>query len=193
MQRSPDRRRSLRPALRGVAGGLLAGACGLLLGACGSSGVQAATSGQVINAADRDQALRFSQCMRSHGVPNFPDPSAGGGVDFELRPGIDAQSPAFEAAQRACKSLLPSKAAPPTMSAREQRAALEFAQCMRAHGEPDFPDPTRTVPRTATRVLALAGMVFTPSGAIDPKDPAFRKAASTCGIRLPGAQPGSAP
>ena len=55
------------------------------------------------------QFLRFSQCMRSHGVPNFPDPTpANGGVGLKLNgTGINTQSPQFLAAQRACQSLQP--------------------------------------------------------------------------------------
>jgi hypothetical protein len=36
--------------------------------------------------------------MRSHGVPNFPDPSAGGN-GFEVGPGLDVSAPAFKAAR----------------------------------------------------------------------------------------------
>jgi len=56
------------------------------------------------------QALRFSQCMRAHGVPNFPDPqSSGSGVGLRITKdsGIDPNSPQFKAAQKACEALLP--------------------------------------------------------------------------------------
>jgi hypothetical protein len=46
--------------------------------------------------------------MRSHGVPNFPDPTFphGGGVGIQLNGnGIDPNSPAFQAAQKACGSI----------------------------------------------------------------------------------------
>lgn len=58
------------------------------------------------------QALAMSRCMRSHGVPNFPDPqftTGPGGRGFGVRiggPGIDPSSPAFQSAQQACGSLL---------------------------------------------------------------------------------------
>jgi hypothetical protein len=53
------------------------------------------------------QALAMSRCMRSHGVPNFPDPqfqaSPGGGLGVRIGgPGINPSSPAFQAAQKAC-------------------------------------------------------------------------------------------
>lgn len=55
----------------------------------------------------RAQALAMSRCMRSHGVPNFPDPTfqtgPGGGFGVRLGgPGINFNSPAFQAAQKVC-------------------------------------------------------------------------------------------
>jgi hypothetical protein len=44
--------------------------------------------------------LARSQCMRTHEVPNFPDPNAGGGVNLPLT--IDTKSPAFERAAQHC-------------------------------------------------------------------------------------------
>jgi hypothetical protein len=61
-------------------------------------------------AAFLKQALKFSQCMRSHGVANFPDPKASGagvGLVIGKNSGIDPNSPQFKAAQQACKKLLP--------------------------------------------------------------------------------------
>ena len=63
----------------------------------------------------RTQALRFSRCMRAHGILNFPDPSVkfnGSGVSSTVRMkigpgGIDPSSPQFSAAQQACSSILP--------------------------------------------------------------------------------------
>jgi hypothetical protein len=129
--------------------------------------------------------------MRAHGVPNFPDPSSGGGINIAPGSGLNPQSPAFQSAQQACQKLLPSKGQPPKMSASERQAALRFARCMRAHGEPDFPDPTETVPQGATRVLALRGMVFALRPGIDPRSPAFERAAASCGVRPPSQQPSS--
>ena len=57
-------------------------------------------------------ALAFSSCMRSHGVPRFPDPkvNADGGMTQLLGgPGhdVDPTSPTFQAAQRECQKLNP--------------------------------------------------------------------------------------
>jgi hypothetical protein len=50
------------------------------------------------------QLLQFSQCMRAHGVSNFPDPTSHG---LDLGSGIDPSSPQFQAAMQACQSLMP--------------------------------------------------------------------------------------
>jgi hypothetical protein len=65
----------------------------------------------------QQQALKFSACMRAHGVPNFPDPEFGSGkIAIRIGPGsgIDPHSPQFQAAQRSCQSELPGKAGPST-------------------------------------------------------------------------------
>lgn len=57
----------------------------------------------------QQQLVKFAQCMRSHGV-NIPDPqtSAGGGFGFRQQfRSIDRNSPAFQAAAKACQSLRP--------------------------------------------------------------------------------------
>jgi hypothetical protein len=56
----------------------------------------------------QEQALRYSACMRSHGVPKFPDPQFDGtGIKLALGRGIDPESPTFKSAQRACESTMP--------------------------------------------------------------------------------------
>jgi hypothetical protein len=41
--------------------------------------------------------LTFAKCMRSHGVPNFPDPNASGNIQFPLSSPLP-KSPAFQRA-----------------------------------------------------------------------------------------------
>jgi hypothetical protein len=56
-------------------------------------------------AQQRQQGLRFARCMRSHGVPNFPDPKLINGANGQQQaylPGINPQSPAFQAAAKTC-------------------------------------------------------------------------------------------
>jgi len=58
------------------------------------------------------QALKFSQCMRAHGIADFPDPQSapGGGIRIALRAGkgsdLNPQSPQFQAAQNACQGIM---------------------------------------------------------------------------------------
>jgi hypothetical protein len=76
--------------------------CATLIVACGSSSRPGATSGQ------SSSFVPFAACMRSHGVPNFPDPSSGpsGGVSI-VPPGVNTSAPAFKTAWSECNKLLP--------------------------------------------------------------------------------------
>lgn len=125
--------------------------------------------------------LKFASCMRSHGVPNFPDPSSGGGLSLNGS-GINPQSPSFQGAQRACAKFQPGGSGFPKMSEAQKQRALRFAQCMRANGEPNFPDPSLTPPKGTVSVLLLRGMVFAFQQPPDPQAPAFKQAASRCGF-----------
>lgn len=55
----------------------------------------------------QEKALKYSQCMREHGVPKFPDPQPDGGLLVRAGNGVDPNSPTFKAADKACKQLLP--------------------------------------------------------------------------------------
>jgi hypothetical protein len=55
------------------------------------------------------QLLRYSACMRAHGIPKYPDPTLSStGVSISLQGNIGQHSPQFTAAQQACRSLQPS-------------------------------------------------------------------------------------
>jgi hypothetical protein len=60
-------------------------------------------------AKEQQQALKFSQCMRSHGVPKFPDPKfqPNGGTMMTIGKDVNPNSPQFKAAQKACRKLVP--------------------------------------------------------------------------------------
>jgi hypothetical protein len=91
--------------------------------------------------AQLNAALAFSRCMRSHGVPNFPDTDPRG--DFpSFQTHVPKQTSA--AADDACKHLLSRGGSTGTPQQRRQKLAfgLKVAQCLRRHGFPDFPDPT---------------------------------------------------
>jgi hypothetical protein len=48
--------------------------------------------------------LSYSKCMRSHGIPDFPDPSPGGGLSLQSGPGsdLDPHSATFQSASKTC-------------------------------------------------------------------------------------------
>jgi hypothetical protein len=158
--------------------------CGLLA-ACGSTGQPSATAAGAANGTSGDKArdFEFAQCMRSHGVSNFPDPTPGGGID--LPPNLNPDSPAFRSARQACNQYLPTRGGPGATSASDRAAALALSRCMRTHGVPQFPDPAFSPARSAPRVLVVRGMVFAIPASVDPKSPAFQRAAHACGIGRP--------
>jgi hypothetical protein len=57
------------------------------------------------------QLLQFSECMRSHGITKFPDPSNTGRLS--LPDGVSPNSPQFKSAQAACAKYQPKPQAPP--------------------------------------------------------------------------------
>jgi hypothetical protein len=119
-------------------------------------------------------AYRFSACMRSHGLPNFPDPvvhvSANNGsgtsasVGIRITPGLKG-SPAFKSASAACRHILPG--AGDQSSSRSDhpptQALVAFAQCLRTHGFPHFPDPTAQGELSLEMVNAAGINLHTPA------------------------------
>lgn len=84
--------------------------------------------------------LAYSKCMRAHGVSNFPDPSANGGLQVDGN-AVGSNTPAYAAADKACASLMPAR--PPAGVPENRDAGLKYAACMRSHGVPKFPDPNQ--------------------------------------------------
>jgi hypothetical protein len=120
--------------------------------------------------------------MRSHGVPNFPDPSASGQINVDFAyggkdgspasAGIDRMSPQYTSADQTCRHLLPGGVPTPAENQRALAQELKFAQCMRSHGVPNFPDPTNA------GVVHLIG--------VDQNSPQFQSAGKTCEALVPG-------
>jgi hypothetical protein len=111
---------------------LVAAGCG------GASPTTPSTAGQ-------NKLLAYSECMRSHGVPNFPDPTRNEGIDKDkiIRLG---DGPHFRAASNTCQHLMPASGLGPPATTQPTRnrftAALAFSRCVRKRGFPNFPDPT---------------------------------------------------
>lgn len=112
------------------------------------------------------QAVAFSKCMRSNGDPSFPDPGPGGAFPNE-NGSLHRDSPQFKKAAAACKKLEPAGPAQADFQKAYKRL-LKYAACMRAHGMPDFPDPT----------LEDHGVGF--SGNLHENSPQFKTANQSC-------------
>jgi hypothetical protein len=121
---------------------LLAAACG---GSPSSHVAQLSTSPKQSSAHSdgptHNQALAYANCIRSHGVPLWPDPESSGAFDkSKLTPHrLAASSLQIGTAQKACKSLLPTYSV--TQQSHVLAQARRFSQCMRARGATNFPDP----------------------------------------------------
>ncbi len=154
----------------------------LAIAGCGSSSSPSKTASNLAAAA-----ISYADCMRSHGVPNFPDPSTSGGsvsISLKSSSGVNPASPAFHTAQTACGKLLPG--GPP--GSGQPTAAIEaqmlvISECMRAHGVSGFPDPTTTPPSSPagySGVIDRNGVSFVIPTTIDIQSPAVRRAATHC-------------
>jgi hypothetical protein len=112
-------------------------AVSLLTAGCGGGSSTTATT------TTQNRLVAYSHCMRSHGVPNFPDPTSSEGIPKDK---IPVGSPQFAAASSDCQHLMPASGLGPQGTAAQARAqltdALAFARCMRSHGFANFPDPT---------------------------------------------------
>jgi hypothetical protein len=145
--------------LKGIALALV-----LLAAACGSS---PSSAGPADAQAVSSQAVAYSRCLRSHGVPDFPDPTRRGGVPKVTPQQAGVSDSRFQAAQRACAPLLqPTQAQVPQI----MTGLLKFARCMRSVGIPTWPDPTTD--RNGQPVFDIPG--------IDPDSPRVSDAAGQC-------------
>jgi hypothetical protein len=163
--------------------------CALAISACGGSN-KPSVSGGLQSAS----LVSFAVCMRSHGVPNLPDPgsSSSGGVSI-LPAGTDTSSPAFKAAWSACGRLLPALGSHLGASAQATEQTLKFSECMRSHGVSGFPDPTAAPPAgfdpTAgppagsngySVVVRRGGAWLAVPDTINTASPTYRHAAAAC-------------
>jgi len=156
--------------------------------ACGVPGVGAAKPSP--SPDPYKAALAFSQCMREHGVPDFPDPQTTGDGHFGVRINggpsstLDPSSTQFQAAQQACNKLLPKGGTDGKgPSAKDRAAMLAFAACMRSHGLPDFPDPQFNSDGGGFAVQA--GGPGNDKADLRPDSPQFQAAMEACKSKMP--------
>ena len=159
-------RRARLPAARTAPALIAMAVLALLVAACGGSpssngsGGSTNSGGSTTSRSTNSQAVAYAHCMRSHAVPNYPDPVSGQRLPDGL-PKVSPQqlgvSPSqFQAAQQACHRLLPSggglqqqlaecmqnQDCSPAVVQQILTADRTLARCMRTHGQPNFPDPT---------------------------------------------------
>jgi hypothetical protein len=132
----------------------------LLSAACsGDHGSSTGSSGppNAEGSATSRSAVAYSACMRSHGVPNYPDPDSSGQLPKPDAHHLGVSGSQLQAAQRACQHLLPNNGGainadsiqqcmladdcPQTLVQQVRNEELNFARCMRSHGVPNWPDP----------------------------------------------------
>jgi hypothetical protein len=152
---------------------VVVGVTGLTLAASACGGSSAAKVAQVgTTSANHPRAhspQAFSACMRSHGVPTFPDPDSSGTIHV---PSSIDDLPTAKAAYRACHSLAPSEGSLTGQGdVMQQNQLLAFAKCMRSHGVPAFPDPQVVNGHIADMHAA---------GQIDPNSPIVTAAIAAC-------------
>ena len=157
--RCRPRRVRPRPA-RAAAAFIATAALALLTAACSGNPSSAGSGGSphAGGSGTSPSAVAYSVCIRSHGVPNFPDPDSNGQVPKADPQVLGVSNSQLRTAQRTCQHLYPTGGG--TLSANSLRqcyesglcpqaliqqalnAGLEFARCMRSHGVPNWPDPT---------------------------------------------------
>jgi hypothetical protein len=151
---------------------LLAAGCGG--GSQGVPSVASTTPAATTTTPTQNGLLAFSQCMRSHGLANFPDPQrfAGGNVKLTIHQ-VAAGNPHYQTAMNACMHLLPNRGGSGSQETTRAQLAdmLSFARCMRSHGVARFPDPTAQGELTVEMVQAQG---------IDVHSPAVLRVVRTC-------------
>lgn len=161
---------------------LLAAACSGSLSSPGSgSSPGAGGSGNPQRASS--QLLAFAQCMRSHGLPSFPDPASDDKLPDAHHLGVSDSR--YQRAMTACRHLLPSGGSGPDRSQLQQQltAMLPFSRCMRSHGYPTGPTPPFTPTPLVSRpwfLMSSAEMASTAAVSIRYRSRAWSGSVITC-------------
>ena len=159
------------PLRRGLPALLAGAAVTVIIAGCGGNAPPSASvSGPAASGKPGADAYRYSACMRSHGVSGFPDPVVkvsgnSASVGIHITP-AQSNSPSFKSAQKACNHILPGPNGNGRSPAEQQartRALLAFAQCLRTHGFPRFPDPNAQGDLSLQTVAAAGINIHTPA------------------------------
>ena len=137
-----------------------------------ASGTAGSTAG---SSATAQSVVAYSQCMRANGVPKYPDPASGGRLPKGNAQSFGVSDATYQAAQRTCRHLLPASGSfdqlshqciqdgdcPPALVQQMLTADRRFAQCMRSHGVPSWPDPTLDPSGAPVFKVSAAGITHT--------------------------------
>jgi hypothetical protein len=139
----------------------------------------------------QSQLLAFSQCMRSHSVPDFPDPQPSGGAKFPTAQELGVSTSRYQAAENACQQLLPAGTGdqfPPAEVPPLLSGMTRFSQCMRSHGVPNWPDPMTDSQGRPVFDLGAAGITRS-----EARTPPVTTKVAECQHLLPSALGGNTP
>jgi len=170
-----------------------AAAFSLLAAGCGGSGApgvaSVASSASAATTATPGGAVAFTRCMRSNGVPAFPDPSAlqalGASGHKPTPQQLGVSESQLHAAASACDHLLPDsgEAQGQTITPADHADYLRGAACMRSHGLAGFPDPR----------FQNNNVTFDIPSNIDTSSSQFKSALAACDGLIPAGLPYSSP
>ncbi len=154
-------------------------------GGAGSAGVASVASSTTAGTSTAQTGvLAFARCVRSHGVPSFPDPDSTGHIPkLQVINARKSNPSRFDSANNACSQLLPNGGNGPTITAADRTDYLKAAACMRSHGFSGFPDPT----------FPNGNVTVDIPSSIDQDSSEFKSAATTCTKLIPAGLPYSKP
>jgi hypothetical protein len=161
---------------------LLLVTAGTLVAACGGDPSPSHSGSGGGSSSSNQSGIKFAACMRSHGVPSFPDNAitiSNGKVTMDVPSSLDPNSPQFQSAEQACRQDLPGGGSGSSSNSNTQQV-IKFANCMRSHGVTKFPEPN-----SQGRELITSG-----SG-IDPNSPQYQSAMQACRHLLPNGGSGA--
>lgn len=143
----------------------------LLAAACSTAALTTPAGGSSGGPGQQKKDVAYSQCMRAHGEPTFPDPNSQG--NFRLPASIQPGSTQFLSANQACIKLLPNgDQNSPVVLQKLLTRALNFAACMRSHGIANYPDPVQVAGGVST--------ILPPGTHIDQSSKQFVSAQTAC-------------
>lgn len=187
---SGDRHRAHRSLVRLgwslTAGAVVVAVC-LVSSGCGGSGASVASIATTTTAsstltgtsttagtpaAQAQDLLAFSGCMRKHGVASFPDPTRNADGSYGFAADLGQLRKLVRSSQKAlnsCESLLAESGILSSANiGKFRQQMLAYATCMRSHGVADFPDPNAN------------GRFGGQLKSLDRNTPAFQAAVTAC-------------